>query len=257
MSDTAIQAGGVFRTIGAGLRTPLAQSVIAGIVVGALSILFYLCYAALIFSGPLTPWLSYGIAASCITGAIGGAMVSLFSSLRFQVAGPDGSTCAISAALVASVAGHVVGKGADTGLLAATLVTLALSSAVTGLFLGSLGLARAGRAIRFVPYPVIGGFFVRVRSADAAGRRQGFDRREPELGHARKFHERRQHGKSVGRACGNDVPAGRPASVEIDAGAAGAVGGQRFHFLHFTPSARRSARRRAGARLDVSGAVGN
>jgi len=29
-----------------------------------LSILFYLSYAALIFSGPLTPWLSYGMAAT-------------------------------------------------------------------------------------------------------------------------------------------------------------------------------------------------
>ncbi len=43
-------------------------------------------------------------------------------------------------------------------MLTATLVTLALSSALTGLLLCGLGLARAGRAIRFVPYPVIGGF---------------------------------------------------------------------------------------------------
>ena len=35
---------------------------------------------------------------------------------------------------------------------------MAIGSALTGILLCGLGLARAGRAIRFVPYPVIGGF---------------------------------------------------------------------------------------------------
>jgi len=39
-------------------------------------------------------------------------------------------------------------------------VALALSSALTGVVLCGLGLARAGRAIRFVPYPVIGDLLV-------------------------------------------------------------------------------------------------
>ncbi len=71
--------------------------------VGALSILFYLSYAALIFSGPLTPWLAYGIAATFITAAIGGAAISLRSSLPFAIGGPDGSTSAVTAALVAAL----------------------------------------------------------------------------------------------------------------------------------------------------------
>jgi SulP family sulfate permease len=40
----------------------------------------------------------------------------------------------------------------------ATLVMLALSSALTGLLLYGIGMARFGRAIRFIPFPVIGGF---------------------------------------------------------------------------------------------------
>jgi SulP family sulfate permease len=158
MSDTAIQVGGIFRFIGTVFRAPLARSLVSSAVVGVLSILFYLSYATLIFSGPLTPWLSYGIAASFITGAIAGAGVAMCSSLRFQIAGPDGATCAVIAALVAAVTAHLADKGADAGLLTATMVTLALSSAATGIFLCSLGVARAGRIIRFVPFPVIGGF---------------------------------------------------------------------------------------------------
>ena len=158
MSDAAIQPSAFFRSISAGARTPLARSLASGAVVGVFSILFYLSYAALIFSGPLTPWLSYGIAATFITGAIGGAAMSLCSSLPFAIGGPDGSTSAVTAALVAALGTRMVANGNEGGLLTATLVTLALSSALTGLLLCGLGLARAGRAIRFVPYPVIGGF---------------------------------------------------------------------------------------------------
>jgi len=158
VSEVAIQPGAFLRSVGVWAQTPIARSLASGLVVGILSILFYLSYAALIFSGPLAPWLSYGMAATFVTGAIGGAAMSLCSSLPFAIGGPDGSTSAVTAALVTALTGHMAARGADSGLLTATLVTLALSSALTGLLLCGLGLARAGRAIRFVPYPVIGGF---------------------------------------------------------------------------------------------------
>jgi sulfate permease, SulP family len=158
VSDAALQPSAFFRSIAAATRTSLARSLVGGVLVGALSILFYLSYAALIFSGPLTLWLAYGIAATFITAAIGGAAISLRSSLPFAIGGPDGSTSAVTAALVAALGTHMTSRGDEGGLLTATLVTLALSSASTGFLLCGLGLARAGRAIRFVPYPVIGGF---------------------------------------------------------------------------------------------------
>jgi sulfate permease, SulP family len=158
VSDAAILPNAFFRSINMWARTPLARSLVSGAVVGIFSILFYLSYAALIFSGPLTPWLGYGIAATFITGAIGGAAMALRSSLPFAIGGPDGSTSAVTAALVAALGAHMAAGSAERDLLTATMVALALSSALTGLLLCGLGLARAGRAIRFIPYPVIGGF---------------------------------------------------------------------------------------------------
>ena len=137
--------------MGAGVQASLGRSLVGGAVVGMLSILFYLSYAALIFSGPLAPYLGYGIAATFITGAIGGAAMSLRSSLPFAIGGPDGSTSAVTAALVAALGVQMAARGAAEGLLSATLIALALSSALTGLLLCGLGLAHAGRAIRFVP----------------------------------------------------------------------------------------------------------
>src|SRR6516165_6678334 len=105
--------------------------VFAGAICSSLSIAYSLSYAALIFSGPLEHQLSYGVAVTFLSAAVGGAIVALRSSLPFAVAGPDSS---------------------------AVVIFAALATALTGLLLCVLGFTRAGRAIRFVPYPVIGGF---------------------------------------------------------------------------------------------------
>ena len=124
---------------------------------GLLSILFSLSYAALIFSGHhLSSWLPYGTAATFITGAVGGAIVAWRSQLPFAIGGPDGPTCAVIAALVAMLAKHFTGPQQD--LLPAVLVALVMTSALSGLLLCTMGIARVGRAIRFVPFSVIGGF---------------------------------------------------------------------------------------------------
>jgi len=75
------------RRIGAAFGTPVARSLISSAIVGILSILFCLSYAALIFAGPLAPFLAYGIAATFITSAIGGALLAWRSSLLTYVIG--------------------------------------------------------------------------------------------------------------------------------------------------------------------------
>jgi SulP family sulfate permease len=138
------------------LRAGLTD-VFAGLICSVLSIAYCLSYAALIFSGPLDHLLSYGIAITFLSAAIAGAIVALRSSLSFAVAGPDSSTSVVIAALVASVIQRVIASG-GTDLLGPTLIALSLTTALTGLLLCVLGFTHAGRAIRFVPYPVIGGF---------------------------------------------------------------------------------------------------
>jgi SulP family sulfate permease len=131
--------------------------VFAGAICSVLSIAYCLSYAALIFTGPLAHLLSYGIAVTFLSAAVGGAIVALRSSLPFAVAGPDSSISVVLAALVASVVQRLV-AGGSTDLLEPTLIAIALATALTGVLLCILGFTHAGRAIRFVPYPVIGGF---------------------------------------------------------------------------------------------------
>jgi len=148
-----------------GVESPLSNQkfraaltdVFAGIICSILSIAYCLSYAALIFTGPLEHVLSYGVAVTFLSAAVGGSIVALRSSLPFAVAGPDSNISVVLAALVATVVQGAVAAG-RTDLLEPTLVALCSATAITGLLLCVLGFTRAARAIRFVPYPVIGGF---------------------------------------------------------------------------------------------------
>jgi sulfate permease, SulP family len=139
-----------------GLRTGLTDA-FAGTVCSVLTIAYSLSYGALIFSGPLQHSLSYGIAVTFMSAAVGGAIVAFRSSLPFAIAGPDSSISVVIAALVATVVQRLVAAG-STDLLMPTVIAIALATAITGLLMCVLGFTHAGRAIRFLPYPVIGGF---------------------------------------------------------------------------------------------------
>jgi SulP family sulfate permease len=116
---------------------------------------YCLSYAALIFSGPLAPFLSTGMAVTFLSAAVGAAIIAWRSSFPFAIAGPDTSTSAVVASLVAAMAAR---QATGAHLLAEVLIVIALATALTGLLLCLLGLLRAGRAIRYVPFPVMGGF---------------------------------------------------------------------------------------------------
>ena len=131
--------------------------VFAGAICSVLSIAYCLSYAALIFTGPLENLLAYGVAVTFLSAAVGGAVVALRSSIPFAIAGPDSSISVVLAAMVATLVQRLVADGGNH-LLEPTLIALSLSTALTGGLLCVLGYANAGRAIRFVPYPVIGGF---------------------------------------------------------------------------------------------------
>ncbi len=129
----------------------------AGAICSILSIAYCLSYAALIFTGPLEHVLSYGVAVTFLSAAIGGSIVALRSSLPFAIAGPDSSVSVVMAAMVATLV-HRLATHGGSEFLVPTLVAMSLTTALTGLLLAVMGFARAGRAIRYVPFPVIGGF---------------------------------------------------------------------------------------------------
>jgi MFS superfamily sulfate permease-like transporter len=104
-------------------------------------------------------------------------VVALRSSLPFTIAAPDTSTSAVSAALAAALAGRLIATGAGANLLEPTLIVMAIGSALAGILLCGLGVAHAGRLIRFVPLSGDWRISWRDRLADSRRRHQGDDRR--------------------------------------------------------------------------------
>jgi sulfate permease, SulP family len=140
-----------------GLRTAL-NDVLGGAAASVLTVTFGLSYSLLIFAGPLAPSLSYGIAATFVSSAVLAATIALGSSLPFAIAGVESSTAAMTAILASSLVERIEATDPSAPLLAPVLITFALASIATGIVLCGFGVSRMGRAIRYVPYPVVGGF---------------------------------------------------------------------------------------------------
>src|SRR5580700_6254984 len=139
------------------LRTAL-NDVLGGSAASVLTVGFGLSYSLLIFAGPLAPYLSYGVAATFISSAILAGVIAVGSSIPFAVSGPESSTAAMTGILASSMVERIVAADPAAPLLAPILITLAIATILTGLVLCCVGLTRLGRAIRYVPYPVVGGF---------------------------------------------------------------------------------------------------
>jgi len=136
----------------------LLKDVLGGSAASVLTVTFGLSYSLLIFGGPLAPYLSYGVAATFISSAILAAVIALGSSLPFAVSGPDSSTAAMTGILATSMVERIVAADPSAPVLPSVLITLAVATILTGVVLCCFGMTRMGRAIRYVPYPVVGGF---------------------------------------------------------------------------------------------------
>jgi sulfate permease, SulP family len=153
------QAEYELRKAGTGLPLrAVLKDILGGSAASVLTVTFGLSYSLLIFGGPLSPYLSYGVAATFIASAILAGVIAVGSSLPFAISGPDSSTAAMTGILASSMVERMLAVDPSAPVLPAVLITLAVTTILTGLVLCCFGMTRMGRAIRYVPYPVVGGF---------------------------------------------------------------------------------------------------
>jgi len=150
VTDLSIHSSSTFRTA--------LNDILGGTAASVLTATFGLSYSLLIFAGPLAPFLSYGVATTFIASAILGAVIALRSTFPFAIAGPENSTAAMTGILASSLVERMAATDPSAPVLGPVLITFGLSSILTGLVLYGFGMTRMGRAIRYVPYPVVGGF---------------------------------------------------------------------------------------------------
>lgn len=136
----------------------LFLSLIAGLVTGIIGVIRAISYAALIFSGTLGSDLGVGVGLTVFSTGIVSFVAAIFSALPGMIATPLAAPTAITAILASEIVADLKATVSPAELLITVLAAIALSSVCTGLFLLILGRLKLGSKIRFIPYPVVGGF---------------------------------------------------------------------------------------------------
>ena len=140
-----------------GERTVALGTVVAGIVIGAVEVVFAVSFAALVFAGSLEFYfLDDGVALYLGAAALTLSFMAWRAGSRGVVGGLQGTGAAVMAIVSASVVVHATGSPQEIFLsaIAAVMVVMLLC----GVVVLSLGSRRRGDVIRFVPYPIVGGF---------------------------------------------------------------------------------------------------
>ena len=134
--------------------TRLLTALISGILNGAMEVALAVSFAALVFSGELSPHLSRGVGLALFSATAGTAIVALLSSYYGSLSAPQD----VPAAIVALAAATVAAAIAPEAQFATVAVLVTLTTLTAGLIFLLLGALRLTGLVRFLPYPVIGGF---------------------------------------------------------------------------------------------------
>ena len=135
------------------LRSLLASTIIWLLMASAMP-----SYSRLIFNGELAGYFAAGLGIVLVSEIAVALITSLFSSDHATLAVPQSPTAVIQGIIAASVIAAAPADMPEEALFATVFIAIALSSILTGAMLFLLGYAGAGGLIRYIPYPIVGGF---------------------------------------------------------------------------------------------------
>ena len=148
------------QTPGAGARgRAIVRALATGLVASVVLIVNIVSFAALMFPGAVSSGASTAVWAMLIGSGITGLWVAWKTSLPPMAVGIDSPTGAVLVLLSAScVAAVTAAGGSAQSAVQAVLLLFAAATALTGVLLLALGMARWGHFMRFVPFFVVAGF---------------------------------------------------------------------------------------------------
>ncbi|MGH6865031.1 MAG: SulP family inorganic anion transporter [Methyloceanibacter sp.] len=137
----------------------LGRDALAGTISAVVNVAYCISFSALIFQGSIAAGFPLGLAALIMGTVVTGVVVALTTTLVPADAGPDTPAVAVMSVLASTVAADLAAKNASTdAMVINVLVAITVSTFLTGILLFGVGALKLGQWLRFVPYPVIGGF---------------------------------------------------------------------------------------------------
>lgn len=132
-------------------------NVFGALVISSIAIVLAVSFASIVYTGPLDPFLARGIGTTLLAASIAMFLGAFLFSYRGTVITAQDLTAILLAGAALSIAAQM-DPSQPEALFATVLVTLAVAAACTGLAMLALGYFGLGNIIRFIPYPVMGGF---------------------------------------------------------------------------------------------------
>ncbi|MGZ5345846.1 MAG: SulP family inorganic anion transporter [Actinomycetota bacterium] len=127
-----------------------------GVVIGAVEVVLAISFAALVFGGYLSYFLSQGIGLYLVAAAVTLAILAWRAGTRGVVGSVQDAAAAVLAVVATTTALDAFGS-LDRAFLTVVAATVVVTLA-TGITFALLGVFRLGNLVRYVPYPVVGGF---------------------------------------------------------------------------------------------------
>jgi sulfate permease, SulP family len=128
-----------------------------GLVGGTIALSAVISFAILIFPGELSSFGATGIGMILFGGFIMQLIIALTSSLHGMIGGPQDSPAAILGLAALTMTARMDGASSEAKFITVVIMVM-LTSVVSGLFFVFIGAFRLSRFVRFIPYPVVGGF---------------------------------------------------------------------------------------------------
>jgi sulfate permease, SulP family len=128
-----------------------------GLVGGAIVLSLIISFTLLIFPGELVVFAPQGIGMVLFGAFIMQLIVAFTTSKPGMIGAPQDSPAAIMGLIAVAIATKMNGLPAQSKFIT-VVVTVILTSVISGLFFVLIGGFKLSRFVRFIPYPVVGGF---------------------------------------------------------------------------------------------------
>ena len=135
----------------------IISNLTAAAIFGILNTSFVVSYAALIFSSTCPSYFVVAVSLFLLGGCLASIVICAMSSYSGVIAMIQDVPVAISGLIALSLATMLQGANPDV-LFANIFAAIALATLLTGIAFLLLGYFRLGNLVRFIPFPVMGGF---------------------------------------------------------------------------------------------------
>ena len=136
----------------------ILPSLIAGLVNGIIFVVSAMALGALIFTGELSSYLPQGIGILLFGSLIFALFSAVTASYPIIISAPQDIPIAILALMATTIVATSGSSWSAQEQYEFIFVTIGLTSVLVGLFFYILGKFKLGKLVRFIPFPVVGGF---------------------------------------------------------------------------------------------------